>query len=137
MSVDGLITIESALSARDTADRLAAIAEAKSLTIFARIDHAANAREIGMELRPTELLIFGNPNGGTPLMQDKQTAGIDLPLRVLVWEDADSRVWLSYDDVRWIAKRQALEVQSETSVKAIETALAAITRAAANPSLLP
>ena len=137
MSVDGLITIESALSARDTADRLAAIAEAKSLTIFARIDHAANAREIGMELRPTELLIFGNPNGGTPLMQDKQTAGIDLPLRVLVWQDSDSRVWLSYDDVRWIAKRHALEVQSETSVKAIETALAAITRAAANPSLLP
>jgi uncharacterized protein (DUF302 family) len=85
-----------------------------------------------MELRPTELLIFGNPNGGTPLMQDKQTTGIDLPLRVLVWEGADGRVWLSRDDARWIAKRHSLGVQSEASVTAIEAALAAITKAAAS-----
>ena len=73
--------------------------------VFARIDHAAGAASVGMALRPTELLIFGNPKGGTPLMQDRQTAGIDLPVKALAWEDADGKTWLSYNDADWIAAR--------------------------------
>ena len=130
MSVDGLVTIASALSVRDTVDRLADIVTTKGMTVFARIDHAANARSIGLELRPTELLIFGNPNGGTPLMQNRQTAGIDLPVRVLAWQDPDGRVWISHDDPAWIAERHGLGAGSDTSVRAMQVAVAALTTAA-------
>lgn len=78
---------------------------AAGLQVFARVDHAAGAREVGLDLRPTELLIFGNARGGTPLMQDKQTAGIDLPLKALAWADEDGQTWLSYNDPAWIAEQ--------------------------------
>jgi uncharacterized protein (DUF302 family) len=83
-----------------------------------------------MSLRPTCLVIFGNPKGGTPLMQDQQTAGIDLPLKALVWEDAAGKVWLSYDDAGWIAARHGLGAASAQAVKAIEGGLAAVAKAA-------
>jgi uncharacterized protein (DUF302 family) len=88
MAADGLITIKSSQGPKETMERLEAAAKAKGLTIFARIDHAAGAAEVGLSLRPTELLIFGNAKGGTPLMQSDQTVGIDLPLKALVWQDA-------------------------------------------------
>ncbi|MDQ1741517.1 MAG: hypothetical protein QOE53_3169, partial [Pseudonocardiales bacterium] len=85
-------------------DRLQAEIRAKGMTVFARIDHAAGATEVGLTLAPTELIIFGNARGGTPLMQSVQTVGIDLPLKALVWEDADGNTWLSYNEPEWIAE---------------------------------
>jgi uncharacterized protein (DUF302 family) len=132
MSGGGLITVASRFSVRRTIDRLASTVTAQGLIIFARIDHAGNAAQIGLELRPTELLIFGNPRAGTPLMQDKQTTGIDLPVKVLAWEDADGNVWLTYNDATWLAKRHALGAESDVTIKAIAAGLAAISKAAAD-----
>src|SRR6266446_1491967 len=105
MAADGLITMRSNYGPKETMDRLEAEVKAKGLTVFARIDHAAGAAEVGLSLRPTELLIFGNAKGGTPLMQSMQTIGIDLPLKALVWQDGSGRTWLSYNDPGWLAKR--------------------------------
>jgi uncharacterized protein (DUF302 family) len=131
MPQNGLITIASDFSVAETIDRVAEQATAHGLTIFARVDHAAGAAKIGMELRPTQLLIFGNPNGGTPLMQDQQTAGIDLPIKALAWEDADGRIWLGYNDPAWIAERHGLGEASRKAVDAISAGMAALTGAAA------
>jgi uncharacterized protein (DUF302 family) len=91
MQVAGLVTVISALSPKDTMDRVEAEVAVRGLTISARIDHSAGAEAVGMPLRPTELLVFGNARGGTPLMQAAQTIGIDLPLKILVWQEADGR----------------------------------------------
>src|SRR6202035_2110015 len=99
---DGLTTIPSRHAVTATIDRLAAGVTAKGMTVFARIDHAKGAHDAGLDLRPTELLIFGNARAGTPLMQAQQTAGIDLPLKALAWEDAAGKVWLSFNDPEWI-----------------------------------
>jgi uncharacterized protein (DUF302 family) len=93
-AADGLVTVKSPHSSKDTMDRLETVAKQKGMTIFARIDHSAGAAKVGMKLRSTELLIFGNPQGGTPFMECNQTLGIDLPLKALVWEDASGQVWL-------------------------------------------
>ena len=129
MAADGLTTVRSSYGPKETMDRLEAAVKAKHLTVFARIDHAAGAAEVGLSLRPTELLIFGNAKGGTPLMQSNQTVGIDLPLKVLVWQDASGDTWLSYDDPSWIAKRHGLGHDADAAVNAISTALNAIARA--------
>ncbi len=131
MAESGLITIASGCPVAETINRLTSIVEAAGFTVFARIDHAANAAPIGMELRPTQVLIFGNPKGGTLLMQDKQTVGLDLPLRVLAWADADGHVWINYDDPAWIAKRHDLGHRSDASVTAMAAGLAALVRKAA------
>jgi len=133
MSSDGLITISSAFPVRETIDRLSAKVTALGLNVFARVDHAAGAAKVNMPMRPTELLIFGNPKGGTPLMQDRQTAGIDLPIKALAWEDAGGKVWLTYNDPAWIAERHGLGVKSAEAIKAIATGMATITRDAAEP----
>jgi uncharacterized protein (DUF302 family) len=130
MEDNGLRTEESRFPARETMDRLVDAATASDLHIFARIDHAAGAAAVGLSLRPTELLIFGNPKGGTPLMQDNQTAGIDLPVKALVWQDAEGRVWLGYNDPRWIADRHGLGEAPEASVVAMGDGLAKLSRAA-------
>src|SRR5262245_12276222 len=92
---EGLTTIPSRFGPRETMDRLETEIRAHGLGVFARIDHAAGAAEVGLTLRPTNLIIFGNARGGTPLMQAAQTVGIDLPLKALVWEDAASKTWIS------------------------------------------
>ncbi len=89
-------------------DRLEARVTQQGLNVFARIDHAAGAVKVGKSLRPTQLLIFGNPQGGTPLMECAQTVGIDLPLKALVWEDASAQVWLSYNDPAFVARRHGI-----------------------------
>ena len=127
---NGLITVASRSSVGETVDRLVDEASSRGLQLFARVDHAANAVQVGMQLRPTELVIFGNAKGGTPLMQDRQTAGIDLPLKALVWEDEDGRVWLAYNDAAWLSRRHGLGVGSQEAVNAIQAGLAAIARAA-------
>jgi uncharacterized protein (DUF302 family) len=132
--VDGLTTIPSGFAARETMDRLEAAVKARGLTVFARIDHAAGAAAFGLPLRPTELLIFGNARGGTPLMQESQTAGIDLPLKALVHEDAAGKVWLSYDDPDWIARRHDLGAPVASNVKGLAEALSALATHAAQSS---
>lgn len=98
MAPEGLTNVPSAFDPKGTADRLEAAIKAKGLTVFARVDHAAAATAVGLALRPTEVLLFGNAKGGTPLMQARQTIGIDLPLKALVWQDSDGKTWLSYND---------------------------------------
>jgi len=115
----------------ETIDRLVARVTTLGLNVFARIDHAAGAAKVSMPLRPTELLIFGNPKGGTPLMQDQQTAAIDLPVKALAWEDGDGKVWLTYNDAAWLAERHGLGSSSAEAVKAIAAGLAAVTSYAA------
>jgi len=107
-AADGLVTVPSPLAPRATMDKLEAVVKERGLTVFARIDHAAGAAKIGKSLRPTELLIFGNAQGGTPLMECAQTVGIDLPLKALVWTDADGRTWVSYNDPVFLAQRHGV-----------------------------
>jgi len=104
-SADGLVEVRSPYGARETMDRLEGILKQKGMTIFARVDHAAGAAKVGKKLRATELLIFGNPQGGTPLMECSQTAGIDLPLKALVRQDESGQVWLGYNDPAFLAAR--------------------------------
>ena len=104
-AADGLIAVKSPHSAATTMNRLEDIAKQRGLTVFARVDHAAGAAKVGKTLRPTEVLIFGNPQGGTPLMECAQSAGIDLPLKALVWEDASAQVWVGYNDPAYLAQR--------------------------------
>jgi uncharacterized protein (DUF302 family) len=133
MAVEGLISVASSHGPKDTMARLEAQVKDKGATIFARVDHAAGAQAAGLELAPTDLLIFGNAKGGTPLMQAVQTVGIDLPLKVLVWQDASGTTWLSYNDPAWIAQRHGLTAASEPVVKALGGMLHAVTTAAAAP----
>ncbi len=131
MNEDGLITIRSRNSVKVTVDRLEARLKPGGITVFARIDHGAGATSAGMPLRPTELLIFGNPKAGTPLMQANQTIGIDLPLKVLVWEDAGGGVWITYNDPTWLAQRHKLGDNAAEAVEAMAGALAKLAEAAA------
>ena len=107
-NASGLVSIRSGNSVKVTIDRLETMLKAKGITTFARIDHAANAAAVGMPLRPTELLIFGDPTAGTRLMQAEQSIGIDLPLKALVWEDASGGVWITYNEPVWLAVRHGL-----------------------------
>jgi uncharacterized protein (DUF302 family) len=122
--------VASAFSVRETIERLVAFAASHGLNVFARIDHADGAAKVGLQLRPTELVLFGHPKGGTPLMQDRQTAGIDLPLKALAWEDADGKVWLTCIKADWIAKRHGLGAASAQAVEAIAAGVAAAMKAA-------
>jgi len=126
VAADGLIAVKSQYSAEETIDRLEQQVRQRGLTVFARIDHATGAARAGKTLRPTTLLVFGNPQGGTPFMQCEQTVGIDLPLRALVWEDAFGQVWLGYNDPAYIARRHS--VSNCPVVKKLVTVLYDITK---------
>jgi uncharacterized protein (DUF302 family) len=130
MAADGLITIPSSFDPKETMDRLEGEVKSKGLTVFAHIDHAAGATAAGMSLRPTDLLIFGNAKGGTPLMQAGQTIGIDLPLKILVWQDAAGQTWLSYNDPHWLAKRHGID-ESTAAVTGLANVLANFAQTAA------
>jgi uncharacterized protein (DUF302 family) len=131
MATDGLTIVPSSFGAKETMDRLEAEVKAKGLTVFARVDHAAGAAAVGMQLRPTELLIFGNARGGTPLMQVNQVAGIDLPLKALVYQDSAGKVWLAYNNPDWIARRHELGARVAPNVEALSKALDALAWGAA------
>src|SRR5262245_24527337 len=130
MAAEGLTTLRSSHGPKETMDRLEADAKGRGLTIFARIDHAAGAAQVGMPLRPTEVLIFGNAKGGTPLMQAMQTIGLDLPLRALVWQDASGTTWLSYNDPSWLAKRHGLGPDVGPAVGTLASVVNALAKAA-------
>lgn len=106
-AADGLIALKSPYNARETMDRFESVVKQKGMNVFVRVDHAAGAAKIGKTLRPTELLVFGNPQGGTPFMECAQSVGIDLPVKALVWVDASGQVWLGYNDPAWVARRHA------------------------------
>jgi uncharacterized protein (DUF302 family) len=126
MAAQGLMTIPSSFGPRETMDRLEAETKTKGMTVFARIDHAAGAAEVGLSLRPTELLIFGNAKAGTLLMQANQAIGIDLPLKALVFEDAAGKVWLSYNDPHWLAQRHGLGAAASQTIDAMAAVLKAV-----------
>jgi uncharacterized protein (DUF302 family) len=128
---DGLVSVTSPRSAVDTMNRLEALVKERGLNVFARIDHAAGASKVGKTLRSTELLIFGNPQGGTPLMECVQTAGIDLPLKALVWTDEAGKVMLSYNDPAYLAKRHG--AANCPAVENLTKALSGIAQAAIAP----
>ena len=130
MTPDGLTACVSSPGPKETMDRLIAAVTSRGMTVLARIDHAAAAVKAGMELRPTEVVLFGNPRTGTPLMQVAQTIGIDLPLKALVWQDADGKTWLAYNDPKWLAKRHDALVGMERSLGAMTDALAAVAKEA-------
>jgi len=111
-------------------NRFEAAVRARGMTVFAHIDHAAGAVAAGLALRPTDLLVFGNARGGTPLMQSSQAIGIDLPLKALVWSDANGDTWLSYNDPAWLAARHGLGNEADAAVHALSMALDALARAA-------
>jgi uncharacterized protein (DUF302 family) len=134
MAADGLTTLRSSYGPNDTMNRLEAEVKARGMTVFARIDHAAGATDVGLSLRPTEVLVFGNAKGGTPLMQSVQTIGIDLPLKALVWQDTSGVTWLSYNDPAWLAQRHGLADEISTAIGNLSAALAAVTKAAISSS---
>ena len=127
-AADGVIAVKSPYDAKETMNRFEGIAKERGLTVFARIDHAAGAAKVGKTLRPTEVLVFGNPQGGTPLMECAQSAGIDLPLKALVWEDEAKQVWLGYNDAAYLAKRHGAEACP--AAEAIGKALSGLSAAA-------
>jgi uncharacterized protein (DUF302 family) len=106
---NGLISIKSAHGVSATADRLENILKEKGMTVFIRINHTDGASRVGKTLRPTELIVFGNPKVGTPLMQCAQSVAIDLPQKALIWEDENGQVWLSYNDPGYLAKRHNIQ----------------------------
>lgn len=134
MAADGLITIKSGYGPEETMNRLEAEVRSRRMTVFAHIDHAAGAAAVGLSLRPTELLIFGDARAGTPLMQSNQIAGIDLPLKVLVWQDAAGIAWLTYQDPVFLAQRHNLDDAGKTRAAAMAAALEAIASKATTSS---
>jgi uncharacterized protein (DUF302 family) len=128
--MDGIKTLKSAFGPTETMERLDAAVRSKGMTVFARIDHAAGAAEVGLSLRPTELLVFGNAKAGTPLMQAKQTIGIDLPLKALVWQDPSGSTWLSYDEPQWIVSRHEGDAALMRTAVEMAHALVVVTTAA-------
>jgi uncharacterized protein (DUF302 family) len=124
-----LVTLPSAHGAAETVERLKALLAQKGIDVFAHIDHAAAARKAGLSLRPTQVLIFGNPRAGTPLMKSQQTIGLDLPLRALVWEDEAGKVWLTYRRVGLLARQHHVTNRDE-AVKTLDDGLAGLARAA-------
>ena len=129
---NGIISIKSSHNVKVTADRLEKSLKMKGMTVFTRINHAAGAQKVGKKLRPTELVIFGNPKVGTPLMQCNQSIAIDLPLKALIWEDEEGQVWFSYNDPKYLAQRHELKGCDET-IKKIEGALGNFSKAATKP----
>jgi uncharacterized protein (DUF302 family) len=128
----GLVNVPSLFSVAETAERFVAAAEKAGLMIFVRIDHAAAATKVGKALRPTRLIIFGSPKVGTELMSSDQRIGIDLPLKALAWQDAEGKVWLSYNDPDYLFGRFAIEDRAEVKAK-ISGAFAKLSRAATQP----
>ena len=131
MAQESLISIPSTRSAAELISRLEAALAAKGVTVFARIDHGAGAAAVGLPLRPTIVLIFGNPAAGTPLMQAEQTIGLDLPLKILVWEDESGTGWLSYHEPVWLAACHGIDPAAQPSLAAMTKLLHALATEAA------
>ncbi|MEM6592426.1 MAG: DUF302 domain-containing protein [Cyanobacteria bacterium P01_C01_bin.73] len=132
----GLIVLESPYGITETVTRLRMLLEGNGITVFAQIDHAVGALNADLLLRPTQVLIFGNPRVGTPLMQCGQSIAIDLPQKALVWQDATDQVYLGYNDPRYLADRHGL-TDCEAAIARVEMALARISQAAVGTDPIP
>ncbi len=130
MAISGFIAIQSGFGPRETLDRFEAAIKVRGMSVFARIDHAAGAAAVGLTLRPTELLIFGNPKAGTALMLAAQTSGIDLPLKALSYQDETGKTWLAYNDPNWIAARHGLTGPAAAAAEPMAAALGALVKQA-------
>jgi len=117
----GLIDIPSNHSVDETVEKLKAILQAKGVTLFALIDHSGEAAKVGMKMPPTKLLIFGNPKGGTPLMLAAPSSAIDLPLKILVWEDANGKVWVTYNSPAYLEERHKFPPDLLANIAVVET----------------
>jgi uncharacterized protein (DUF302 family) len=115
----GMVDKPSKYSVAETLDRLAGVLQAKGVTVFARIDHSGEASKAGLQLRPTQLLIFGNPKAGTPLMAAAPSLAIDLPMKVVAWEDAQGRVWASFSTPEFLAQRHGLTAEQRAPLAAV------------------
>jgi uncharacterized protein (DUF302 family) len=131
IAAEGVMHVLSTFNVEETADRLERLLHKKGITLFARIKHADNAAKVGVELRQTELLIFGNPKIGSPLMACQQSVAIDLPQKALIWQDDNAQVWISYNDPNYLKKRHAIAACDEALSK-IERALFGLSKAAAS-----
>ena len=129
---NGIISVKSSHEVKATADRLENTLKQKGMTVFIRINHAEGAQKVGKKLRPTELVIFGNPKVGTPLMQCSQSTAIDLPQKALIWQDDQGQVWLSYNDPNYLVERHGITGCDEV-IKKIEKALSNFAKAATMP----
>lgn len=121
---NGLIHLPSQHSVDDTVQRLKELLTEKNISLFAIVDHSDEAEKVGLQMRPTKLLIFGNPRGGTPVMQAAPTAAIDLPLKALVWQDAGGKVWLTYNDPAYLQHRHGVSEQLVANLSAVNALLA-------------
>ena len=128
-AAEGVINVPSVFSVQETVSRMEKVLQQKGMTVFNRIKHSESAKAVGVELRDTELIIFGNPKVGSPLMKCQQTVALDLPQKALVWEDDQMKVWISYNDPKYLLKRHDI-VGCEKVILKIEKALAAITKSA-------
>jgi uncharacterized protein (DUF302 family) len=120
-TADGIIDNPGNHSVDETAEKLQAILRAKGIALFALVDHSGEAAKVGMKMRPTKLLIFGNPKAGTPLMQASPSIAIDLPLKILIWEDAAGKVWVSYNSAAYLRERHHLPEELERNIAVVET----------------
>ena len=129
---NGLVNVKSPHSVKETADRFETVIKEKGMTLFTRVNHSEGAKKVGIDLPATELIIFGNPKVGTPLMKCNRTVGIDLPQKALIWEDENGQVWLSYNDPQYLAKRHDL-AECKEIIKKVEKALNNFSKAATKP----
>ena len=129
---NGLVNVKSPYTVKKTMDRLETVLKEKGMTIFARINHSEGAKKVGIDLPATELIIFGNPKVGSPLMNCNRTVGIDLPQKTLIWKDEDGQVWLSYNAPKYLAKRHDLKECMEV-IRKVEQALSNFSKAATMP----
>jgi len=118
---NGIVNKPSSHSVDETVERLEAILQAKGVTLFALVDHSGEAAKVGIKMRPTKLLIFGNPKAGTPLMRAAPSSAIDLPLKLLVWEDGERKVWISYNSQQYLQKRHGLPNELLANIAVVET----------------
>ncbi len=118
---NGIVSVPSNHSVEETVQKLENILQAKSVRLFALVDHSGEAEKVGMKMRPTKLLIFGNPKAGTLLMQSSPSIAIDLPLKILVWQDDADKVWLSYNSPEYLKERHGLPQELLASIAVVQT----------------
>lgn len=128
---DGMVDVKSSFGVEETSDRLEEVLKDKGMTIFDRVMHSEAAKDVGVELRETELIIFGNPKAGSPLIKCQQSVAIDLPQKALVWEDSEGVTWISYNNPGYLEKRHSIS-NCDDVLSNIEEALAAIVNEAAS-----
>ena len=128
MTIKGIIAKASVHSVEQTVERLKSILQSKAITLFALIDHSGEAKKVGLKMPPTKLLLFGNPKAGTPLMLAAPSSAIDLPLKILIWEDVDGKVWVSYNSPEYLQERHGFPPALLENVAVVERLVAEATK---------